>query len=284
MLMRYLKTQGMVLLCGGLVGPIFLAVYFALGPMARPYINWMFWVGLFITAVDVLVALALTNFGAKSAAKHDQLTREGILTVARTTGIADTAWFVNDQQMIKVGLHVDIPGQPGFDAQETMAASPIRMQVLNAHTLVVLVEPGTANYEIDWEASALIAGVVPAQFTLDEDHQTYDLTGQAGPLTQILQVLHANRIPLSGTMDIRSNPVVRQQVMEIVRRAGATARTGSPPPAPEILAPAPLPATFVAPPPPTVSQRLQELQTLRATGAITDDEYNAKRGEILADL
>ena len=34
----------------------------------------------------------------------------------------------------------------------------------------------------------------------------------------------------------------------------------------------------------TVSQRLQELQTLRATGAITDDEYSAKRREILADL
>lgn len=282
--MRYLKAQGMVLLCGGLVGPIFLAVYFALGPMARPYINWMFWVGLFITAVDVLAALALTGYGTKSAAKHDQLTRQGILTLARTTGISDTAWFVNNQQMIKVSLHVEVPGQSGFDVQETMAASPTRMQILNAHTLVVLVEPGTSNYEIDWDASALIAGVVPAQFTLDEDHKTYDLTGQAGPLMQILQVLHANRIPLRGSIDIRSNPVVRQQVMEIVRRAGATPRAGARLPAPEVVTAAHVPATFVTPPPLTVSQRLQELQTLRATGAITDDEYNAKRGEILADL
>lgn len=282
MLIRYLKAQGMVLLCGGLVGPIFLAVYFALGPMARPYINWMFWVGLFITAVDVLAALALANFGAKSAAKHDELTRQGILAAARTTGISDTAWFVNDQQMIKVNLHVDIPGQPGFDVQETMAASPTRMQILNAHTLVVLVEPGTSNYEIDWDASALIAGVVPAQFTLDEDRKTYDLTGQAGPLMQILQVLHANGIPLSGTLDIRSNPVVRQQVMEIVRRAGTAAPAAAP--TPGVIAAAPLPATFAAPPPPTVSQRLQELETLRATGTITDEEYSAKRGDILADL
>ena len=190
MFMRYLKAQGMVLLCGGLVGPIFLAVYFALGPMARPYINWMFWVGLFITAVDVLVALALTNQGVKAAAKHDHLTRQGLLVLARTTGIADTAWFVNDQQMIKVNLHIDVPGQPGFDVQETMASSPTRMQILNAHTLVALVEPGTTNYEIGWDASALIAGVVPAQFTIDEDHSTYDLTGQSGPLMQILQVLH----------------------------------------------------------------------------------------------
>jgi hypothetical protein len=282
MFTRYLQAQGMVLLCGGLVGPIFLAVYFALGSMARPYINWMFWVGLFITAVDVLVALALTNYGAKSAARHDHLTRQGILTVARTTGMSDTAWFVNDQQMIKVNLHIDVPGQPGFDVQETMASSPTRMQILNAHTLVALVEPGTREYEIDWDASALIAGVVPAQFTLDEDHTTYDLTGRVGPLMQILQVLHANRIPLSGTIDIRSNPVVRQQVMEIVRRAGAAA----PPPETITVAPpaAAPPAAVVSPAPPTVSQRLHELETLHATGTITDDEYGAKRREILADL
>ena len=34
----------------------------------------------------------------------------------------------------------------------------------------------------------------------------------------------------------------------------------------------------------TVSQRLEQLDTLHATGAITDAEYNAKRQEILADL
>jgi len=273
MLKRYLKAQLMVLLCGGLVGPIFLAVYFALGTMARPYLNWMFWVGLFITATDILAALALTNFGAKSAARHDELTRVGVLALARTTGISDTAWFVNDQQMIKVGLRVDVPNQPGFDVQETMAASPARMQILNARTLVALVEPGTQNYEIDWDASALVAGVVPGQFTSDEDGRTYDLTGQAGPLLSILQVLHANGIPLHGSVDLRSHPVVREQVLAIVREA-ATA----PPSA------MPAPPTAVAPTGRTVSQRLEQLGTLRATGAITDAEYAAKRQEILADL
>lgn len=270
MFTRYLKAQLVVLLCGGLVGPIFLAVYFALGPMARPYINWMFWVGLFVTALDVLVALALTNRGAKTAARREHLSRQGTLVLARVTGISDTSWFVNNQQMIKVDLHVDVPGTPGFDTQETMASSPTRMQILNAHTLVALVDPGTQHYEIDWNASALVAGVVPAVFTLDEDNTTHDLTGQAGPLMDILQVLHANQVPLAGTIDIRSNPVARQQVMDIVRRAATHPVTAAPP--------------DVAPPPMTVSQRLLQLDTLRATGAITPDEYAAKRREILADL
>ena len=162
-----------------------------------------------------------------------------------------------------------------------MASSPTRMQILNAHKLVALVDPVTQKYEIDWNASALIAGVVPAQFTSDRDGRTYDLRGQAGPLMQILQILRANGIPMDGTIDIRSNPVVRRQVLDIVRRAGAAQpAAAAPPPIP------PPPAPFMAPPPPgqTTAQRLQELETLRATGTITDAEYNKKRQQILSEL
>jgi len=66
MLWRYVKAQAMVLVCGGLVGPIFLVVYFAFG--GDDLLKWMFWVGLLVTAADVLIALALTNYGAKSTA------------------------------------------------------------------------------------------------------------------------------------------------------------------------------------------------------------------------
>ena len=271
MLARYLKAQGMVLLFGGLVGPIFLIVYFSLGSFARPYIGWMFWVGLLITAGDVLAALWLANNGAKSAVRHEELSQRGVLVLAQITGISDTSWFVNNQQMIKVNLHFEVPGQPGFDAQETMASSPTRMQILNGHQLVALVEPGTQKYEIDWNASALIAGAVPAQFTVEEDHRTYDLRGQAGPLMEILQILRANGIPLGGNIDIRANPVVRQQVTAVVRRAGGAAPAA--------------PAAFM-PQMPTVttSQRLQELETLRATGTISEAEYTAKRQQILSEL
>ncbi|BBX09797.1 SHOCT domain-containing protein [Mycolicibacterium aichiense] len=279
---RYLKAQLTVLLFGGLVGPIFLIVYFALGPFARPYIGWMFWVGLLITAGDVLAALWLTNSGMKLAAKHEELNQRGVLVLAQVTGISDTSWFVNDQQMIKVNLHFEVPGYQGFDSQETMASSPTRMQILNAHKLVALVEPGTQKYEIDWNASALIAGVVPAQFTLAEDNKTYDLRGQAGPLMEIMQILRANGVPMNGTIDIRSNPAVRQQVMAVVRRAAAGQPAATAPPqAAQPATPPYLPPTM---PEVSTAQRLQELETLRATGAITEAEYTAKRQQILADL
>ncbi|WP_395308453.1 hypothetical protein V4U86_24490 [Mycobacterium sp. AMU20-3851] len=55
---RYLAIQAMTLVCG-IVGPIFLFVYFAARPDAT--IKWMYWAGLFITAADVLIALAITS-------------------------------------------------------------------------------------------------------------------------------------------------------------------------------------------------------------------------------
>jgi hypothetical protein len=59
-----------------------------------------------------------------------------------------------------------------------------------------------------------------------------------------------------------------------------------PPPA----SPAPVPPFGYQPPPvpqppaPSVAQRLQELETLRANGAISETEYTAKRQEIISNL
>lgn len=54
----YLRVQLMVLVCG-IVGPIFLTVYFAAQP--DPTLKWMYFAGLVITGIDVLVALVITN-------------------------------------------------------------------------------------------------------------------------------------------------------------------------------------------------------------------------------
>ncbi len=56
--LAYLKVQAMCLMFG-LVGPIFLVVYFAAQP--DPTIRWMYYWGLVITAIDVLIALGLTD-------------------------------------------------------------------------------------------------------------------------------------------------------------------------------------------------------------------------------
>jgi hypothetical protein len=278
----------MVLLCGGLVGPIFLIVYFAMGQEYRQYVQWMFYVGLLITALDVLIALALTNYGAQSAAKRQALEQSGVLALAQITGVGETGTRINDQPLIKLNLHIEGPGITPFDSQDRVIANVTRLGNFSARKLVVLVDPATNQYQIDWERSALVNGLVPAQFSVGEDNKTYDLSGQASPLMEILQILKANNVPLNRMVDVRSNPVLRQQIQSVVRRAAAQQTQAAPAPVAQpapaaASAPTTAPPVF-SPPEPSIAQRLQELETLRATGAVTDQEYNAKRQQIISEI
>jgi hypothetical protein len=270
-LARYIKMQLLVLLCGGLVGPIFLVVYFALG--FGSLLSWMFYAGLIITVADVLIALFLTNFSAQSAAKTAELEQTGVLALAQIMGLTETGTRINEVPMVKVHLHISGPGIVPFDSEDRVLANVTRLGNLTARKLVVLVNPTTQEYRIDWERSALVNGLVPAQFTLAEDNRTYDLSGQAGPLMEILQILKANNIPLNRMVDIRSNPALRQQVQAVVRRA-AEAQT----------APAGVAAPVAAAPVKPIAQRLQELETLRASGAVTEEEYATRRARIIAEI
>lgn len=281
MIKHYLKSQLWVLLCGGLVGPIYLIVYYKfLSPADRHYVGWLLWVGWLITAADVLIALALANYRAKSTAKSAALERDGELALAQITGMQGTGMEINDQPVVKLSLHVAGRGF-AFDTQKRVTASVVRMGNLNARKLVVLVEPATNNYEIDWARSELVNGLVPATFTLADDNRTYDLTGQAEPLMAILHILKGNRIPLTSPLDLRSaNPALRQQLQDVVRRASAARPSPAFASGPGFAAGAP----GFTPPRPSAAQRLQELAGLHANEAITDDEYAERRRQIISEI
>ena len=70
---RYVVIQAMTFVFG-IVGPIFLIGYFAGQP--GPSLKWMYWLGLFISAADVLIALGLTSSLTESDAKLTKLTQK----------------------------------------------------------------------------------------------------------------------------------------------------------------------------------------------------------------
>jgi hypothetical protein len=278
-LWRYVKSQLFVLMCGGLVGPIFLAVYFATGQSTL--LKWMLYVGLLICVVDVLIALALASYGAKSAAKNAALEESGVLALAQIMGITETGTRINDQPLVKLQLRISGSGFTPFDSEDRVIASVTRLGNITSRKLVVLVDPVTQQYRIDWERSALVNGLVPAQFTVPEDNKTYDLSGQAGPLMEILQLLKANHVPLNRLVDVRSDPVLRQQLHAVVRRAA----TQQAPAASTAVDPsAPTAGSVATSPELTIGQRLQELEALHGSGVLTDEEYTSKRMQIIADI
>lgn len=273
---RYVRIQAFVLLCG-IVGPIFLVIYFVAG--GDPMMKWMFWAGLLITAIDILIALGITAAGAKSAAQNEKLEQVGVLALAQVTGIHETGTRINEQPLVKLDLQISGPGIAPFATQDRVLASVSRLPMITNRKLVAMVDPTTNEYRIDWERSSLVSGLMPATFTIAEENKTYDLTGQSGPLMEILQILKSHGIAINNMVDLRANPAAREQVQAVVRRA---ASQQAPAPAPSAAAPAAAP--FMAPPAPSTAQRLQELETLRATGAVSEEEYAAKRQQIIADL
>ena len=289
MLARYIRAQIIVLVCGGLVGPIFLITYFVLpgllgnqfnsvdssvSSMTKQSIGWMLWVGLLITVADVLVALWLANRGAQSSAKSAALHQTGVLTMAHITGLGETGMRINERPVVNLDLHISGPGFE-FDSRKRVTVDITKQAIVTARKLVVWVDPNTRDFEIDWQASGLICGVVPAQFQIAEDNRTYDLSGQAGPLMEILQIYKANNLPFGGSVDIRNYPAVRQQVLAVVRRAAeqqpAAAGVGAA-------------ATGITAPQASVAQRLQELEALHNSGALSAEEYASKRAQIISDI
>jgi hypothetical protein len=286
MLARDLTALFIANLFSGFIGPIFLAIYFVLPSVfgstwyddgtgfnvgIQPYIQWMLWVGLLITVATVIVAVWLVNRGTKSSAKSAVLHQNGVLALAQITGLGETNMRINERPVVGMDLHIAGPGF-AFNAEKRVIVDITKQAIVMARKLVVLVDPNTHDFEIDWQASGLVAGVVPAQISIAEDNKTYDLSGQAGPLMEILQIYKSNNLPTSGAVDLRANPAVREQVVAVVRRAAAQGQ------------PANGAGGVAAPPQQSVAERLEGLEKLRASGALSEPEYAAARQKVIADI
>jgi hypothetical protein len=262
MLWRYLKFQLFILLCCG-VGPAFVIFYFLEGQSSDS--TWMLYWGVPITVLAFVIPPVLIFYAKKSAAERAAFEQSGVLALAEVTGIAETGTTINDQPVVKLQLHISGPGFEPFDTQDRVRAGVTRMPNLTARKLVVFVDPTTQKHQIDWERSAWVNGVVPAQFNVAEDNKEYDLTGQAGPLMEILKILKANNVQLN---DIRSNPGARQQILAVLRRFEEERAAAAVPAAPQA----------------STAERLQNLETLRVSGALTEQEYTSKRAQIISEI
>ena len=263
-------------LIGLFVGLYYLIRYFSHGTDG----DWGLYLALPFTAVGVLAIVSAAHSNARSRARRAALEQNGAWALAQITGLAEAGTRINDRPVVKVNLHIAGPGF-AFDTQIREIIDIAKQANLTARKLVVLMDPTTQDCQIDWERSSMVNGLAPAQFTIAEDNKTYDLAGQAGPLIAIWQILKTNRIQLKQMVDLPSDPAVRQHVVAVIRRAGAEQLR--PGPAPAAPAPAMARPAFTAPQP-SVAQRLQDLETLRATRSISDAEYTRKREQIISAI
>ncbi|MBB4853011.1 hypothetical protein HNP40_000377 [Mycobacteroides chelonae] len=261
---RFLKILAFSLICG-IVGPIFIVMYYVID---EPATNWMLYSGIGITLGIVVLAFVLTLVFTRTQEAREQLEAHGILALADVVAANETGMTVNGQPVIKLTLQVHGGGISPFRVETRARVSVLQVPTLSRGKLVVLVAPGTEQFQIDWQRSALLNGQVPAKFSSSSQGREYDLTGQAGPLFEIMKVLKDNGIGTDGVVDIRSNPVVRQQIDAILRKTEGSGQASGPDSDSNS----------------SVADRLAELDRLKLASLVSETECNTKRAEILRDL
>lgn len=279
----FLGTFGFVMLCG-IVGPIFLVAYFLID---EPGIEWMLWTGLGVTLLDVTIGVAVAWAAAGRQGRSSRLKATGRVAIADIISIEQTSVQINDQPLMKLGLHIHGDDMVAFDVEKRVVVPVFQQGLLHARRLSVLVDPVSNDFEIDWQATALLAGSVPARFTSVADGKTYDITGQPEPLAEIIAILHRYGVPAGGTIDLRSNPAAREEVLDVVRGFTATTASATTTSA-TTTAPAGAGADSAVAGPDVasrpVAERLADLDDLRRRGAISESEHTAARQRILGSI
>jgi hypothetical protein len=144
------KTLGFMLVCG-IVGPIFLIIYFASGD--HDLIGWMLWTGLGVTVLDIVIGVLIAVGRTNSQKKSYRLHQRGRRGVAEIVSVGQTGVRINDQPLLD--LHVRISGADiaPFEASSKSVIPDFRLPLLYAGPPPVLVDPETQEWEFDWDAA-----------------------------------------------------------------------------------------------------------------------------------
>jgi hypothetical protein len=141
-------------LMGTAVFELALAALFVVLGAANPEARF----GLFLTAAILgLVGIGLLVFAMRSGARAASARRvlsTGIPGSATITGLTQTGMFMNENPQVEMGLMVQVPGRPPYEAKRKQFVPLILLGRLSGGApLPVKVDPtDPANVEIDWDA------------------------------------------------------------------------------------------------------------------------------------
>lgn len=272
------------------VNPVgwFLVAFFLIGGVAF----WIAlpWVGIGQIWVVVAVGLGiLYAFMQRRAAKAESLRTAGAPGVAQILEMTQTGVYINENPQVRFRLRIEAQGIAPYEIEKKATVPLIALGMLGSgRPLTVYVDRADhENVFIDWSGGPAGGGAVTAgsgiPFTFAfEDGSTADISSDAAAQQEILDVLHANGMdPRQGTLDLRSNPRVREQVLGVLRRRGygpAAAAAG----AAAASAPAPAPDDSFAERPGV--DRLMELQQMKDKGLISAEDFEETKERILKSL
>jgi hypothetical protein len=246
-----------------------IALFFLIGGV----VFWILIPDIFIGQIWVGVSLLLLLiFGAlsRAGAKAARIRREGIQGTATVLGMEQTGVYINEQPQVRLKLRVEAQGLEPYEVEKNEVVPMIALPSLGAGVLPVAVDRADrGNVEIDWSAAA-------GPMTFSTEHgRTISVPPNHPARQEVLAVLRRHGLALSGQLDLRQHPAARSEALGVLARHGFDAGAGvaaTPPGA----APGGTERTSV--------ERLLDLKRLLDEGAITQEEHDQKRAQILAEL
>jgi putative oligomerization/nucleic acid binding protein len=252
----------------------FIVAFFLIGGIA--FTIALPWVGIGQIWIAVAVVIGIVYFfinrrvGAMQALKTTGRPGQAQILEAEQTGV-----YINESPQVKMRLRVEAQGIPSYECEKKATVPLIALGVLGSgRPLSVYVDPEDhENIYIDWSGAG--AGSAPFMFAFP-DGTSVDLTNDAAAQKEILDVLRANGLdPQAGSLDLRSNPRVRQAGLDAIARRGYPV-----PGAAQAGAAVPSDGSDDRP----GVERLMELQQMRDKGLIDEDEFEATKQRILKSL
>jgi putative oligomerization/nucleic acid binding protein len=258
----------------------FIVAFFLIGgvafTIAMPSIGiGQIWIGVAVL-VGVIYFVINRRVGAMQALKKTGLPGQAHILEATQTGV-----YVNEQPQMKLRLRVEAQGLAPYEMEKRATVPFIALATLGSgRPLSVYVDPSDhENVYIEWSGAltptvgggGVTPGTAPFTFAFP-DGTSIDLSSDVVAQKEILDVLRANGLdPHSGTLDLRSNPRVRQAVLDVAARRGYRVPGGA------------AAAASSADTRPGVD-RLVELQQMRDKGLITEADFEETKDRILRSL
>lgn len=139
-----------MLVCG-IVGPIFLVIYFASG--SSELIGWMLWTGLAVTLLDVALAVLVAAGRTRAQQRTYRLQRTGRRARAELLSVEQTGVRINDEPLLDLRVRIQGDDVAPFEDERKRVISPLRLPLLYAGPVPVLVDPETGEWEFDWDSA-----------------------------------------------------------------------------------------------------------------------------------
>jgi len=225
------------------------------------------WIGQIWIVVSFVMIAGLWLLG-RPGAKAEKLRREGIRGQASVLEATQTGTHINRQPVVKLRLRISAPGVTPFDVEKREIVPLIVLgRLTSGFPVTAYVDRADhSRFALDWSAAPGADQSFPAPVTpASADGPPVDFTNNPQAHDAVAQVLKQHGINPAGTVDLRQRPDLREAVAEALRDSGVLPASS----AGEERDPA---------------TRIQKLAELKASGLISDADYDNQKARILREI